>query len=85
MASAEDDGSQAVAIPDLNDPTEVTDSTIDDSANDSQGQVAGSADGLPNTGPEEAILPALALGLLVWQILKYRDSRCDLIDSFKLS
>lgn len=46
------------------------------------GSVAADTDeDLPNTGPEDAILPALGIALVAWQIAAYRQSRRLVKDS----
>lgn len=84
MTSSDSTGQdEPVAIPDLDSEPQVSqDTTADDTAD--SGQVAGSQDGLPNTGPEDAILPALGIGWLVWQGSAYVRSRRLLTDTARL-
>jgi hypothetical protein len=65
--------SDNVALPDLDSGPVAT----NQSGNSSNSHVAGasSGEGLPNTGPEDAVLPALGVSLVVWQIGAYRRSR----------
>ena len=71
MTSSESTEQEPVALPDLDSTPAVT--NTDDST-----AVAGDEDGLPNTGPADALVPAAVLGLLAWQAANYLSSRQDL-------
>ena len=82
------DSTVQVALPNLDSEPRVVVEGTSDQASDNQsstgtsGQVAGSSsEGLPNTGPTDAMIPAAVLGLLVWQVASYRRSRQDLKQS----
>jgi len=66
--------SDQAALSDGDSEPAVSDSPAERTA--AGGEVAGSSDDdLPNTGPEDALLPAVGLGLLAWQTYNYRQSR----------
>ncbi|HEX9594985.1 MAG TPA: hypothetical protein VF996_02565 [Candidatus Saccharimonadales bacterium] len=83
-ATEESNDSELVAIPDLDSEPQVADDDATESPAETgeSGRVASDEDGLPNTGPEEAVIPAAVIGLMVWQIINWRDSRRELAQAF---
>ena len=70
---------QPVAVPDLDSTPAVSGSSGED------GRVASSEDGLPNTGPEDALIPAFVLGILIFQGINWRQSRRQLAQALSQS
>lgn len=75
--------SDQVALPNLDSEPRVV--VVDGNQSASGGEVAGSSDsGLPNTGPQDAILPALAIALVTWQFSAYIKSRREVQSSLRV-
>ena len=73
---------QPVSVPDL-DSTPAVRGGSDEGGQ--SGRVVSSEDGLPNTGPEDALIPAFVLGVLIFQGINWRQSRRQLAQTVSQS